>query len=119
MYIRRSSRFVYYFYYVFFEGIFHTSKSWPTIDSIAALMSLNLGLPIYICIGKLWGENKLVMYLIIIVLYLLIKYYYKPIHESIEVNYIKDSLLKKILYGSCVPLICWLSLYIFVLLGTK
>lgn len=108
---------MYYSYYVFFEGIFHTSKSWPTIYSITALMSLNIGLPFYLCYGKFFGDNKFVMYLIIIILYQLIIYYYMPIHKSIEANYRKDSILKKILYGSVVPIICWFSLRIAVSLG--
>lgn len=117
MYIRKLSRFMYYSYYVFFEGIFHTSKSWPTINSITALMSLNIGLPFYLCYGKFFGDNKLVMCLIIIILYQLIKCYYRPMHKSIEANYRRDSILKKILYGSVVPIICWMSLRITVLLG--
>lgn len=80
-------------------------------------MSINIGLPLYICYGKYFGNNKLIMSLIIIALYQLIKCYYMPIHKSIEANYHKDSILNKILYGSIVPIICWFSLRIAVSLG--
>ena len=127
-YIKRILNFIYYSYYVFFEGVFKTSRSWDTIDSVVALISLNIGFPIihnfYVNMEHIMNIRfSKTIYIIIclailVLLYKLLYMYYKPIHKNLEKDYRTDSLLKKILYGSLVPLMFYISLYFVFLKDT-
>lgn len=120
-YIKRVLNFIYYSYYVFFEGVFKTSRSWETIDSVVALMTLNIGFPIIhnLCVNMEHIMNirfSKSIYIIIcmamlILLYKLLYIYYKPIHKDLEKNYKTDPLLKKIIYGCLAPIMFYFSLY--------
>ena len=119
--IKKILNFMYYSYFVFFEGVFKTSKSWKTIDSVVALMSLNIGFPIIhnLCVKMehimniKFSKNIYIFIclIIFIILYRLLYIYYKPIHKYLEKNYKTDPLLKKILHGCLVPIMFYFSLY--------
>lgn len=123
-YIKKILNFLYYSYYVFFEGVFRTSRSWPVIDSVSFLLSINIGLPFFYIIKLIIkGDMQMlnfsvisnILYLgIIFSIYKVLKKYYSNIHVSIESKYKTDKLWRKMIYGLLPPLIYFLTFYIVI-----
>lgn len=106
---------LYYAVYVFLEGVFHTSKSWPTIISVAGVIALIINFflisSVYdFCHNYNMPENTFIILdglLCLSLDYGVYKYYLRK-HLRIEQRYKSDSIIVKIIYGGiAIALICF------------
>lgn len=108
---------LYYAVYVLLEGVFHTSKSWPTIISVAGVITLIINFflisSVYdFCHNYNMPENTFMILdgLLVLLLYYGVYKYYLRKHLIIEKRYESDSLLLKIIYGIMALALIFFSL---------
>lgn len=92
MFIKKVLEFLYYSFYILLEGVFRTSKSWPTIISVVGMISIMIGLPTsQLVLAILTYEldikmseliEKLVMILVFLSIDKLLDMYYTPTHKK-------------------------------------
>ena len=102
---------IYYALYVFFESIFKTSHSWPTIISVTGVLTVIIAFPVVK--ATIDSPYSFVIFLLSTggVDWLLNKYY-KPRCAKIEKRMKKDNILTRIIYGISGFLLIVLMMYI-------